>query len=92
MQKLGTVPIPYNRYQKQENRAQMARKMLAELTPGKADLYEFADHKEAQNIRSMITSMAILKWGEAGHIATSIQDNTMYLWLREGEFRLEEKA
>ncbi|HAL16860.1 MAG TPA: hypothetical protein DCP32_08940 [Anaerolineaceae bacterium] len=59
--------------------------MLDELTPGKADLYEFADKNEAKNLRSMISSMAILKFGEAGHIGTSIVENTMYLWLKKGE-------
>lgn len=83
MKKLGTVPIPENRYQKEGNRAQKARQMLDELTPGKADLYEFADKKEAQNFRSMISSMAILRWGEAGHIRTSVVENTLYIWLRD---------
>jgi hypothetical protein len=85
MKKLGTIPIPELRYQKKGNRAQMARKMLEELVPGKADLYEFVDKKEAQDLRGMLSSMAILKFGEAGHISTSIVDNTMYLWLREPE-------
>lgn len=83
MKKLGTVPIPENRYQKEGNRAQTARKMLDELTPGKADLYEFETKRDAQVIRSMIASMAILKFGEAGRIGTSIVENTMYLWLKE---------
>ena len=48
MKKLGTVPIPEARYQKGENRAQIARRMLDELTPGNADLYEFADKNEAK--------------------------------------------
>ena len=83
MQKLGTVPIPDNRYQRnRENRAHQARKLLSELTPGKADLYEFEDKKDAQNMRSMITSMAILKWGEGGHVATSNVENMLYVWLR----------
>ena len=89
MKKLGTVPIPEIRYQREGNRAQAARKALEELTPGKADLYEFADKKEAMNIRSMISSMAILRWGEAGHIGTSVVENTMYLWLKDSERKEE---
>jgi hypothetical protein len=85
MKKLGTVPIPENRYQKDGNRAQMARKMISELVPGKADLYEFETKHDALNIRSMLCSMAILKFGEGGHIGTSIVENTMYIWLKEPE-------
>ena len=84
MQKLGTVPIPNNKYQRnnKENRAHLARKILSELTPGKADLFEFDDKKDAQNMRSMISTMAILTWGEGGHVATSNVENMLYVWLQ----------
>lgn len=85
MKKLGTVPIPENKYRQDENRAQKARQVLDDLIPGKADLYEFNDKKEAQTFRSMLSSMAILKFGGSGKISTSIVENTMYIWLREQE-------
>lgn len=81
MKKLGTVPIPENRYRHDANRAQKARQMINDLKPGSADLYEFADKKEAHDYRSMLYSMAILKFGEAGHLAISQAENTLYLWL-----------
>jgi hypothetical protein len=68
MKKLGTVPIPEIRYQREGNRAQAARKV---------------------NIRSMISTMAILRWGEAGHIGTSVVENTLYLWLKDTERKEE---
>lgn len=85
MKKLGTVPIPEIRYQREGNRAQHAREMINGLVPGKADLYEFTDKKEAQDLRSMISTMAILKFGEAGRISTRVIENTMYIWLRDIE-------
>lgn len=85
MKKLGTVPIPNLRYQRDGNRAQMARQMLTELTPDKADLYEFSDKEEAKNFRSMLATMAVLK-GIKVHM--KVLENTLYLWLAVPELPL----
>lgn len=79
---LGKTAIPTS-YQQRDNRAQFCRKMLEKLTADQADLYEFATKKEAEDYRSMLYSMAILKYSVAGKIATRIMDNMLYVWLAE---------
>jgi hypothetical protein len=86
---MGVVPVedmPVTRYERGENRATFCREMLNSLQPGKAHVYEFADHKMARDYRSMLHSMAILKYGEGGHVGTKTIENIMYVWLtKEGE-------
>lgn len=81
---LGKTEIP-NDYRKRENKAQMCRELLEGLTNGQADLYEFGSKKEAEDYRSMLYSMAILKYGSAGRIATRLIENLLYVWLSDGE-------
>lgn len=83
MNKLGSIPIPETNYRKDGNKAQMARAILNDLRIGMADVYEFATENEAKNMRSMIASMAILKFGAGGFISTSLKENILTIWLKE---------
>ncbi len=80
MKILGEVEIPHHRFSK-ENTANQAREIIAKLRTDKALLVEFGSKTEANTMRSMMYTMAILKFGEAGHLATSNQDNLLYAWL-----------
>lgn len=83
---VGMIPIealPTTRYERGENRATFCREVLNSLQPGKANLYEFVNKKTAEDYRSMLYSMAILKFGEAGRVKTKIVEHLMYVWLVE---------
>ena len=82
MKILGEVDIPYYQGTK-ESLAKDARKVLNMLHPGKAIALEFGCKKEAQDMRSMLYTMAILKFAEAGHIKTKVLETLMYVWLVE---------
>lgn len=78
---LGEVAIPHDYDQTKINKARFSRSLLNSLREGKALLVEFETHREAENYRAMLYSMAILKYGEAGRIATRIVENLLYVWL-----------
>ena len=84
MKILGEVDIPHLE-RGPENMAKESRTVLTKLNPGKALALEFGTEKEAKDMRSMLYTMAILKYAEAGHIKTKIIQNLMYVWLTELE-------
>jgi hypothetical protein len=79
---LGETDIPTHRTSP-ENKAQACRAIINQLHPGKATIVEFDSKKEAEDHRSMLYTMAILKFGEAGQIATKLIANVLYVWLVE---------
>lgn len=86
---LGTIEIPTSYNQQISNTAQQARAILdkAETTEGgKAAVFEFKDKREAQLHRSMLYTMAILRYGEAGRIGTRLLDNLLYVWRTHAEY------
>ncbi|NMC55000.1 MAG: hypothetical protein GYA48_15340 [Chloroflexi bacterium] len=79
---LGEVDLSEINYrQGGPSRAQQCRNMLEILKPQKATIFEMRDKKEAEDYRSMLYTMAILKFSESGRIATRIVDNLLYVWL-----------
>ena len=77
---LGNAEIPKDYSKTQTNKANKCREILAMIPAGKALIIEFDSKKDANDYRSMLYTMSILKYGESGHIGTRINDNVMYIW------------
>lgn len=80
--KVGSFAIPESYEREPKNKAEAARQMIADLAPGHVDIYEFADKKEAQNMRSMIGTMGMILLGNR-RVGTKVIENTLHLWLRD---------
>ena len=78
---LGKVPVTKNYNRPKGKKASKCIEILDGLTEGYATLIDFDDKKEAQDYRSMLYTMSILKFGKAGCIGTRLDDTVLHVWL-----------
>ena len=81
IKKVGSFAIPESYEKEPKNKAETARQMISDLTPGHVDIYELTDKLAAQNMRSMIGTMAQVMLGNK-RVGTKVHENTLHIWLR----------
>jgi hypothetical protein len=87
MNKIGTVDIPKHSQHNYNSTSHKVREALSELTPGKADVYEFETVHQARRAQVLISNVAKMQFGKTGQVSTSVVENTIFVWLREPEIQ-----